>query len=204
MDTKQLYSLLYGECIEKILNTYTNTGDYVFIRKKHDINQYYSYLKANNSLATCIALTTPAFPKYLLPPTNIISELEKSPKLLLQTEGFREENWKEIIGEFYCKIEDIEKEINPKKKNKLDSKGKLINYLINKNNNKQDEYIYSIYTIIINKEKSNEIKYHCLHLYDITQKSIGNYSLKKDSYTQQIQSYYVSLNLENSEIISSY
>lgn len=205
MDTKTLLSLLYPnqqENINNIQKLYLDSGDFVFRRKKHNNNQYASYLKANGGVASRNTLTTPAFPTYLLPPDNIINELEKSPRLTIKIEGFRKSNWSEIIGEFYCKIDDIEEEINPKKKNRLGTKEKLINYLAHKNYDKSDEYIYSIYTIVVNKDNPNEIKFICSHLYDITQKSKNNYSVKSDSYTQNIQSYYVIVNLETLEIIT--
>lgn len=117
MNTSELFKLLYKDdfSLENLENIYKNNGDYVFRRKKHNINQYYSYLNANGKSASSMTLISPSFPKYLLPPDDIINELEKSPRLSL-IEGFRKNNWEEMIGEYYCKMEDIETEINPKKK----------------------------------------------------------------------------------------
>lgn len=48
---------------------------------------------------------------YLLPPNSIIEEIEKSPKLQL-SEGFRVNNWKDVMGEFYCNMKDIDIQIS--------------------------------------------------------------------------------------------
>ena len=201
LNTSSLFSLLYGCELSTIINSieklYPKNGYYVFRRKKHNQGQYYSYLKANNNNnASITSLTCPAFPTFLLPPDNIIEQLEKSPKLSLD-EGFRNLNWNEIIGEFYCCIDDIE--FNSKKIRYSTYIDKLL-YHLNSNNSKiNDEYIYSIYLI----EKLDNLKYYCGFLEDITQKNDKTYSKKMNTYTQLIEPYTVDYNMNNT-IMSNY
>ncbi len=199
INTQELFSLLYNanDCTkEQIENMYPKNGYYVFRRKKHDTNHYNAYLKANNNNASTLSLTCPAFPKYLLPPDNIIGELEKSPKLNLE-EGFRKSNWNDLVGDFYCIIDDIDIDTTGNKKY-LTYVDKFLLFMNNKNNNKSDEYIYSIYII----EKIDNLKYFCCFMTDITQKTDKKYSLKKDIYIQPIQPYTVTFSAEDKKILS--
>ena len=189
-----IFSLLYPnfqEILTNIENIYTkDSGYYVFKRKKHDSTHYYAYLKANKGSANNESLTYPAFPKYLLPPKPIFDELNKSPKLSFD-EGFRLSNWNDVIGDFYCDIEDIEV-----KSKKYSTNVEKITKYLNEQKKNNDEYIYSVYVI----DKINKYKYYCCHLNEITQKMDGVYSVKSDKYTQNLQPYTVEFNLENNNI----
>lgn len=201
ISTELIHNYLYPNFEENLSNInkiYKNTGEYIFRRKKHNTNQFYSYLKANGGVSSKLTLTCPAIPIYLLPPDNIINELEKSPKLSLK-DGFRTKNWNEILGEFYCEINDIK--INTKNKN--NTRSKLLRHLEEKNNN-TDEYIYSCYNITINKDNSNEIIFTCRHKFDITKKSGNTYSTKTKEFTSELPIYKVSLDLIHSKFLSYY
>jgi len=176
-----IWSNLYaGANDDTIKNLYNKNGCYVFKRKMHDSGKYYAYLKANGQSASKETLTYPAFPKYLLPPNAIIEEIEKSPKLTLK-EGFRKENWEEIVGNFVCNLDDIE----VKSKKCLTSEEKLLKYLANNNSKDPDLYIYSIFVINL----INETTIYCAHLLDITKKHNGSYSKKSSQYSSQLLPY---------------
>lgn len=204
-----IYNLLYPNYQKILLELETiyskDLGYYVFKRKKLDSQHYNAYLKANKGISTIQSLTFPAFPKYLLPPKTILYELNKSPKLSLN-EGFRPLNWNDVIGDYFCDIENIE----VKSKKYLSETNKLLKFLntcayndnlINKDKNyKYDEYVYSLYKI----EKIDKLKFHCSHIVDITQKNDKTYSLKSDNYTQYLQPYTIQFIPDNNSIYSEY
>ena len=114
-----IHTNLYGEITsEEIINFYSQYNEcdyYVFKRKMHNGNNYHAYLKANGQSASEDTLSQPAFPTYLLPPESVIQEIEKSPKLRLELEGFRKNNWEDIIGSYVGNVD----EICPKTKRKV-------------------------------------------------------------------------------------
>lgn len=182
-----LFSSLYEEIkkekdlVNQLNKLYPNDGYYVFRRKKHDQIHYDAYLKANNKNASVASLTLPAFPTYLLAPDNILNTLEKSPKLTL-IDGFRKSNWNDVMGDFFCTLDDIE---ITTKKYTVDKK--LLHYLNKNFSSTIDEYIYSIYFI----KKIDIFKYQCCFIADITQKNDKTFSLKNQEYTQLLQPYTV-------------
>lgn len=204
-----IYNLLYPnyqEILTELEILYSkDLGYYVFKRKKHDLQHYDAYLKANKGIATIQSLTFPAFPKYLLPPKTILYELNKSPKLSFN-DGFRSLNWNDAIGYYFCDIENIE----VKTKKHLTETNKLLKFLntcaysdniINKDKNyKYDEYVYSLYKIV----KIDKLKFSCSHIDDITQKKDKTYSVKSDEYTQYLQPYIVQFSPDNNSIYSEY
>lgn len=128
---------------------------------------------------------------YLLPPNSIIEEIEKSPKLQL-SEGFRVNNWKDVMGEFYCNMKDIDIQISS-------DEAKLKKHLNSLNTNKvKDNYIYSLFRI----DKINDTTFYCCHYYDITMKHDGVYSRKSSQCSTCIQPYTVKI--QNRNIISQF
>lgn len=162
-----IWDNLYPNVDHDKIKKFYKDGYYVFKRKMHDSNKYYAYLKANKQVASTETLTYPAFPQYLLPPDSVISELEKSPKLTL-IDGFRKDNWKDIIGDFVCNIDEIE----IKCKGYLTREEKLIKYLRTVDIGNKDLYIYSMYII----EPLCNNTFYCFHVSDITKKHDGSYS----------------------------
>lgn len=175
---------------------YCKDGHYVFKRKKHNTNQFYSFQTANKQSASETSITRPAFPKYLLPPTDILESLSKSPKLIQdQCSGFRFDNWHGVIGEYVCRIEDLN--IVSKKNKTPNYVGIFEKYLNDNFKNTDDEYIYSIYQIIISNER-----FKCYHLTDITQKMSSGFSKKSDKYISSVDNYYV--DIKDNKISSDY
>jgi hypothetical protein len=141
-----IWANLYPNVDHDTIKKFYKDGYYVFRRKMHDSNKYYAYLKANKQVASTETLTYPtypAFPQYLLPPDSVITELEKSPMLSL-TDGFRKDNWNDIIGDFVCNIDDIE----IKCKGYLTREEKIIKYLRSIDTEDKDLYIYLRYILM--------------------------------------------------------
>ena len=182
--------------IDALKNIYGDTGYYVFRRKMHNSAKYHAYLKANTHKASIETLTMPAFPTYLLPPTSIIEEIEKSPKLNnIDKNNFI--NWNDAIGEFYCNMKNIVFD----NKKYLTNKEKLLKHL-NTNKKNTDEYIYSMYII----DKLDNTTFFCSHIIDITMKKDRTYSEKSSMYSQNIAPYTVKIEngLINSEFGRSF
>jgi hypothetical protein len=199
INTVTIYGLLYpnfDEMLQQMSDMYQKNGMYVFKRKKHTSNQYNSYLNANSKNASKLTLTCPAIPTYLLPPDDIINELEKSPKLSLK-DGVRLHNWNEALGEFYCEMSQISR-------NKKGVKSALFRHLEDKNKNKLDNYIYSCYHISINKDDLNETVFTVSHMFDVTQKNANSYGLKSGDYTSTISTYKVVFDAMQSHVRSYY
>lgn len=179
-----IWTNLYPNIEHDTIKKFYKEGYYVFRRKMHDSNKYYAYLKANKQVASTDTLTYPAFPKYLLPPDSTITELEKSPKLTL-TDGFRKDNWNDIMGDFVCNIDDLE----IKCKGYLTREEKLIKYLNSIYPKDKDLYIYSIYII----EPMDNNTFYCCHISDITKKHDGSYSKKSSKYSISLHPYTVKI-----------
>ena len=89
-----VFSNLYGNISQEHINEiYKNNSYYVFKRKMHTANQF-DVKNINKE-----SLIQPAFPTFLLPPNEILVEMEKLPNLS-SSDGFRHDNWSKIIGEF--------------------------------------------------------------------------------------------------------
>ena len=199
-----IHTNLYGEITsQEIINFYSQNNDcdyYVFKRKMHNGNNYHAYLKANGQSASEDTLSQPAFPTYLLPPESVIQEIEKSPKLRLELEGFRKNNWEDIIGSYVGNVDEI---CSKTKKNKASAQTKVINMLNGLRQGasltkKTDEYIYSLYLI----QKKSETDFYCCHMADITQKPNGAYSQKSPLYFKNLPPYTVKI--ENNTIQSEF
>lgn len=192
---------------ENILSLYENCENgeyYVFKRKMNDSGKYNAYLKTNGGIEKN-SITLPALPKFLLPPEEIINLMEQSPKLNLK-EGLtttRINNWKDVIGDFFVKINDIE--INDVQTNKskgyLSYEDKFLKFMNNNSYGKKilDPFIYSIYLI----KKTNTNVYSCVHLIDITMKQDFTYNEKSSQYSQKLRPYVVTIN-DNNEISSMF
>jgi hypothetical protein len=188
---------------DKIKELYCDGENFVFRRKKHSSHLYFAYKKSNGGSTSQESLTYPAFPTFLLPPDDILIELEKSPKLSIKN-GFRIMNWTDLLGEFYCNLDkltiDIPDNASKSVKRKLATltvPEKLIKHL-SATETKDDEYIYSIYYI----QKKSDNSYSCYHLSDITQKYTGEYSEKLKKYTVNINPY--TFTFENGLVTSKY
>jgi len=170
MLSNQIFQGLYKNIpIDQINQMYKTSGYYVFRRKKHDGHKYRAYLNANKGSAENESLTMPAFPTYLLPPESILETMSKSPKLSFR-DGFRESNWNDMIGKFFCKYS----ELSIPNQNNLTRNKILIKHL-NSLKIKNDDYIYSIYYI----ENRGEGVFYCCHFEDITQKNSVAYGTLK-------------------------
>lgn len=191
-----VYSNLYKNITqEEINNFYKNSSYYVFRRKMHNVNQF-DVKNINKE-----SLIQPAFPKFLLPPNEILVEIAKLPKIS-SNKLFPLDNWNKIIGEFVCDISDLRELISDqRKKRNITNQDLLIKYLNKKGNENKDKdnYIYSIYAI--DKESNN--KYICIHMQDFTQKNInGGYTSKSSTYSSFLRPYTVKF--EDGKIISEY
>lgn len=178
--------------LDNINALYSGGEHFVFRRKKHSSHLYVAYSKAHDGATSQESLTYPAFPTFFLPPEDVLVELEKSPKLSLK-DGFREKNWLDMLGEFYCNLDALvipvpegASKTLKRKLNALTRTEKLLVHL-NQLGAKDDEYVYSIYYI----QKKTDNSYHCYHLTDITQKYTGEYSEKSKKYIVYVEPYVV-------------